>query len=312
MARPRLRRSVLLLACTLALALPGCMAEGVDPLHAQCGVPLSTDAIPDAAPHEGGPGEATVRVKVLDESSSSLARVPVLAWWKEGDRVDFVALRTGGDGLARIHAPTAAHVLLASGDGAWTHDGSIVAGQPPPRRSTESADDVLELLPAMADGFVDGRWYQVVPVGVLPLDVGPTRVWEPTAMPWADAHHLARLTDLHVRLAWRNNDDGIVDLAIGVGTEDDWQQWNQEVQTTQGQFQEDLTLDRAALDAAGWLDGGSLSVGPALGTFGAHIDPAGLTTDVRWTAHFAIDPTLGDLCAGLGDVRLRDVTARST
>lgn len=34
----------------------------------------------------------------------------------------------------------------------------------------------------------------------------------------------------------------------------------------------------------------------------------GLTTDVRWTARFTIDPTLGDLCAGLGDVRLRDVT----
>ena len=300
------KAAVLLLFLPFVPLLAGCLDGGG--IDAACGTKILPDDVAASAPDTGGHGDARIRVKVLDASNSSLAKVPVLAWWDAGGRIDFVALRTDGAGVATVHAPSGATVWFAGGDDAWTHDGFAVAGAPVPPRYPGAATDTLELLPAMADGFVDGRWYQVVPVGVLPVDVGPTRVWEPTAMPWADARHFARLIDLHVRLAWRNNMDGIVDLAIGVGTADDWQQWNQEVQTTQGLFQEDLTLDRAALEAAGWLDGGGLSVGPALGTFGAHVDPEGLTTDVRWTARFTIDATLGDLCAGTSAQGLRDVT----
>lgn len=295
-------------ALLLLLALPasGCLGDGGD-LGRPCKGPFAFSDVPRDARSDGGRGPRDVGVRVLDASNSSLARVPVVAWWREGDEALLVALRTDGQGLARFDLPAGKDVRFLAGDGAWTHDATLWADDSVTgllRTAQGPGNGVIELLPNLADGFAAGFWTQVVPTG-LPMGVGTPVNWVPARMPWGDAAHIARLEALDLRLAWTNNMDGYVDLAIGVGTPGAWQVWNEDVQAGPGTFQENLHLTREDLDP--WSEG-DLHAGPAAGTFGVVVDQLmGVTYDLRWTAAFAVDPTLADLCRN-GATRLRDVT----
>jgi hypothetical protein len=219
-----------------------------------------------------------------------------------------VALRTGGDGIATAQVPRGATVHVLGGSDDWTGDDTIVAGEPLRPRYPGADPATLELPANTADGFFDGNWVQLVPAIGLPL--GPTHVWQPSDLPWASADRLARLQSLDLSMTWRNNSNGILDLAIAVGRGDTWTQWNQELQTAQGDNVEAHSLDRAELEAGGWTTGDGLEAGAALGEAGGFTTPQGKGQDwhMRWTAHFAQDPTRGDLCAD-GGLSPRDVTS---
>lgn len=304
----RLALPVLLLCAAPLLA--GCTAQGTL-VTASCGERLLPSDIPRGAPRSGGVGDAALRVRVLDKDNASIANTAVLAFWPdEQGRIAFVALRTGGDGLATVHAPSGAHVRVWGGDTDWTGDDVAVAGEPVRLRYPGADPGTLELLSNMADGFFDGYWVQTVPAIGLP--VGPTHVWQPNGLPWASADRLALLQTLELRLEWRNNLNGILDLAIAVGRGDAWTQFNQGIQTAEGLNVEQVTLDRATLEANGWTKGDGLATGASLGPGGGFTTPfplgKGQDWHMRWTGHFAQDPGLGDLCAA-GGLAPHDVTS---
>lgn len=296
-------RRVAVLAALALFAVSGCLASSAS-LHAECGQRVLPTDLPRGAPRSGGDGDVALRVKVLDDTNASIARTAVLAWWIGDDgRVAYVALRTGGDGVATVHVPRGASVRVWGGSLDWTGDETVVAGEPLRLRYPGADPGTLELPANAYDGFFSDFWVQLPPAIGLPL--GPTHVWMPNDLPWAQADRLARLESVEFRLAWVNNMDGIVDLGIGVGRAEAWESWNQAVQAEQGIFQETLVLTRADLESRGWTSGEGLQAGPSLGTWGATTDK--LTWDLRYTAHFAQDPSRGDLCAA-GGLAPHDVT----
>ncbi len=303
-----------MVALVSMVALAGCVED--------TGPPVSSRTVPTDAPSEGGGGDYTLRLQIVDEPGGPpIHDAAVIVYWGDFDgeasgSVDIsggagpdgasgvvraggsvstpdvdetIPLRTNTDGIATAHVPANRIVgIVASADG-HTEEWIPRAGTGDPGTSGTVP---FALYQANIETNLDGTWG---PAGASPGRVTNSNFqWEALEAPWGEsdaarAGYVERLANLRLTLTWTNGPTGGGDLSIGTGAtqgEPDAIQESDGFQGGPGSQTEEVVYTAAEIDEMNWPDSDRLYVGPATST--AYAAPLGL--DYQLTVEAAFDP----------------------